>query len=224
MRPYIDRILSYIAPNQCMACGIDDALLCRNCLPLMPDAESLCYRCGAITLDFTTCNKCRASTGLNSVICGTDYEFFGKQLVHDLKFKHAIEAARLMAQHLARAMGHIPENTCLVPVPTATGRVRERGFDQAILIAKELSRVTRHPYANLLVRNSSVRQTSLSRAERLRNKEILFTFKTKRNQNISSILLVDDVISTGATLEAAARACSENGIERISAAVFAANR
>lgn len=224
MRQTIDRIFRYIAPYQCFACGTDGALLCKACLQLMPEAESVCYKCGRETTNYFTCTSCAKSGLPNAVYCGTDYEFAGKQLVHNLKFDHSYEAARLIAIHLSRLLCDIPKSTVIVPLPTAPRRVRERGFDQSVLIAKELSRIMRLPYSNILIRDNNIRQTSLSRQERLNSVGQIFRYKTKHIKIIKSVLLVDDVMSTGSTIESASILCKQNGVEDINAVVFATNR
>lgn len=221
MRLIIDRILSYISPHQCMACGIDGALLCSSCLPLLPEIEPQCYKCKSQSPSFMTCQSCTTDTALASVIVGTEYELFAKQLIRNLKFDHAVESARLIAQYLTQYIDYLPKDTCIVPVPTANSRVRQRGYDQAVVIAKQLSRKTGLPYRNILRRTSDVRQTTLSRTERLQHQDTLFSLRAAPAKRVQSVLLIDDVMTTGATLEAAATICRDGGIAQIQALVFA---
>lgn len=221
MRLTLDRLLSYISPHQCMACGIDGALLCSRCLPLLPEIEPQCYRCKILSPGFTTCEACSRGTSLEALFVGTDYDFFAKQLIHNLKFDHTIEAARLIAQYLIQYIVQLPKDTYLVPVPTASNRIRQRGYDQAVLIAKQLSHQSGLPYRNLLRRTSTIRQTTLSRAKRLQHKDTLFSLRISQTDQVRSVLLIDDVVTTGATLEAAAATCSNRGIAHIQALTFA---
>jgi ComF family protein len=207
-----------------MACSKDAALLCAYCINLLPDAESVCFKCHKSTDNYSTCIECSKIVIPRAVHCGTDYEFIGKKLIHNLKFDHTYEAADLIARHLSTILPKIPRNTFIVPLPTAPGRIRQRGFDQSVLIAKQLSKITKLPYVDALVRVDEARQTSLSRHERLSRIETTFTYRHKYINKLERVLLVDDVMSTGATIESAAIACSRGGVKEISATVFAVNR
>jgi ComF family protein len=109
----------------------------------------------------------------------------------------------------------------LVHVPTAAVRVRQRGYDQAELLTRELSRLTGLPQRYLLARSGSSRQVGASRAERVLH--LSDAFRVRRPELVAGkrILLVDDVLTTGATIEAAARTLKKAGAARVDAIVFA---
>jgi ComF family protein len=109
----------------------------------------------------------------------------------------------------------------LVPVPTASSRVRQRGYDQAVLLAKALARQADFPYASLLLRSGQQRQVGASR--RQREAQLASAFVVRRAKKIEGarVILVDDVKTTGATLEAAALALKQAGAKSVEAAVFA---
>jgi ComF family protein len=142
-----------------------------------------------------------------------------KLLVTKLKFEGAQAAAREMAVLLKPLM---PTDAVIVPVPTATGRVRGRGYDQAKLLARALSRETRLPCLDCLVRRGQTHQVGASRAERQR--QLHGAFRPRKLDQIRGkhIVLVDDVVTTGATLETAARVLRQSGVARVEAAVFCA--
>ncbi len=109
----------------------------------------------------------------------------------------------------------------LVPVPTATTRVRERGYDQAVVLARELSRLSGRTSACPLVRLGQAHQVGASRAARLRHLDGAFRVRYSDKIKGAHIVLIDDVCTTGATLESAARALREAGAKQVDALVFA---
>jgi ComF family protein len=112
--------------------------------------------------------------------------------------------------------------TCvIVPVPTATSRVRLRGYDQAVLIAKALAQQTRHEYVPCLRRVGQQRQVGASRTQRLQQMEQSFLVGDTTAFRGRHVVLVDDVMTTGATLESAAAIVKAAGAKRVEAVVFA---
>ena len=99
--------------------------------------------------------------------------------------------------------------------------MRHRGYDQAVLIAKAVSKNQRLPCQILLIRNSSTRQVGAGRSDRFRQLAGAFSVSPSANVNGVNVLLVDDVLTTGATLETAAHELKKHGVASVSAAVFA---
>lgn len=109
----------------------------------------------------------------------------------------------------------------IVPVPTATSRVRQRGYDQATVLARRLARKQRLPYARLLARLGQAHQVGAGRAERVSHLKDAFRAIRVAHIQGAHILLIDDVCTTGATLESAARTLRAAGAKRVDALVFA---
>ncbi len=215
----LEKVLTYIAPHECVGCGGEGAVLCQRCLRLLPEVVSACYRCGRSTKNFATCKKCRVASPLRSVHVSTAYEGVAKQAVWRLKFDRAQAASK----DLARAMGvaDASPQTIFVHIPTATTRVRTRGYDQAKLITSQLAHSNHRIHQTLLVRHGQKRQVGLSGTER--RKQLEGAFRVVHSQHVrgAHIVLVDDVLTTGATLEAAARVLKAAGAKRVDATVFA---
>lgn len=215
----IEHIISTIAPHECLGCGLEGSLLCAACSQQLPPIPERCYRCLRTNPGSVTCKSCRSSSALYSVTPITTYDGLAKELVQKLKFERAragaTTVAALLAEHLT-----LPTNTVITHVPTATSRVRERGYDQAALIARQLAAQTGAMYLPLLGRLGQQRQVGKTRLERHQQMQQLFV--AVKSQVPSQILLVDDVITTGATLEACAKILKAAGAKRVSAAVFAA--
>ena len=113
------------------------------------------------------------------------------------------------------------QNTIIVPVPTATSRVRQRGYDQAVLLAKEVARQSGLKYTHCLSRTTQAHQVGAGRSQRI--KQLSGAFRVTKPDQVMGvhILLIDDVITTGATLESAALLLKKTGAKRIDALVFA---
>jgi ComF family protein len=155
-----------------------------------------------------------------SVRTAAAYSGTVKDLVWQLKSAGAQAAAGIMAARLPESLICLP-GTIIVPVPTATGRVRRRGYDQARLLGRALSRQTRLPYVDCLLRHGQTHQVGASREQRLQQLQYSFRVTNPKLIERSRVLLVDDVITTGATFEAATACLIAAGAGRVSAAAFA---
>lgn len=215
----IETIISWYAPHLCLGCDEEGSLLCEECAQALPVVADRCYRCRALSPGGNTCSSCRRSSKLYRARAVTSYEHLAKKLVGRLKFS----GARAAAQTIAVAMTELdlPSGALVVHVPTATGRVRLRGYDQAALIAKRLAYFTGADYRPCLQRIGQHRQVGASRAQRLAQMQQSFEVFTGADVAGRYIVLIDDVMTTGATLEAAAAVLHAAGAKRVEAIVFA---
>lgn len=197
----LDPLFSLLAPHLCLGCGLEGALLCSDCQELLPQASPPA-----------------PPTGVRHLQVATPYEFVGEALLHAYKFERGYGAHRAIAGALARL--DFPAGALLVPVPTATSRVRQRGHDHMLTITRRLSKLTGLPHQQLLTRSGQQRQTGKSRRER--QTQLAGAYELRGSLPKSThIVLVDDVVTTGATLEACARALRKAGAKQISAIAFA---
>lgn len=218
----IERILNLIAPHYCIVCGSEGAVVCEWCMPdFVTPLPSRCYICKVATKDFRVCRKCRTRSVLKHVWVSTIYEGQAKELVQDFKFKRKKAASEFIARKMTETLPYFDTNTVLTHVPTATDRVRQRGYDHAELIACNLARLLCLRYEALLFRVTKTRQVGASRKERYKQMENAFAPRKKIANGGARILLVDDLVTTGATLESAARCLQNYGANEVSAVVFA---
>lgn len=215
----LDAIVASFAPYDCLGCGHEGGLLCEGCRGLFDQIPSRCYRCKKLSLDSTTCRSCRSSSKLHSVQVVTLYDYIAKDLVWQLKFRGAQAAAKEMAK-LMLPLAMAPE-AVLVHLPTATSRIRQRGYDQARLITRELSMRSGLPCRNLLARVGQHHQVGASREQRTTQLKNAFRITNPKAVQNAHIILVDDVLTTGATVEAAAKTLRAAGAKRVDALVFA---
>jgi ComF family protein len=156
---------------------------------------------------------------LYAVHVATSYRGLAKELIARFKFSGARAAAAVVAGVMSPLV--IPQDAVIVPIPTATSRVRLRGYDQATLIAKALASQTNQQYAPALRRTGQHRQVGSSRAQRLKQMKDSFLVWDGAVVQGRHIILVDDVMTTGATLESAADILKTAGAKRVQAVVFA---
>jgi ComF family protein len=143
--------------------------------------------------------------------------------VHALKFSYAKEAAEAIAAEITAALPLLSPDTVIVHAPAATSHVRMRGFDQSALIARAVARRLRLPHVHVLARMGQQRQVGSSGAVRREQMKDAFRVISPIVDGIP-VLLIDDVLTTGSTLEAAAIALKRAGALRVDAATFAKAR
>lgn len=214
------KLISVITPDSCISCGDEGSLLCEACsYSEIPRVASACYACGAITNNFATCNKCRRRTPLVKVWVVTRYDTIAKELISELKFNSSREAIEPIASLCINTVP-ILEIDIVTHLPTSSTHIRQRGFDQSKFIAKRLAS-RRYRYAPLLRRIKKIHQTGSNKKQRREQIKGAFLAINKYLIANSRILLVDDVATTGASLEEAARTLKKAGAKEVSAIVFA---
>src|SRR5581483_7033834 len=152
----LDDLIGILVPHDCVGCGAEGHLLCSVCSSRLTPMEPLCYRCQKPSPSGFTCLNCPSP--LRRVLVVTDYSGPAKALIWQLKLNGAQAAASVMTLQMAKLLNDISPNTYLVPVPTATTRARQRGYDQAKLLAKQLSKRTSLPYLDCLARHGYTSQ------------------------------------------------------------------
>jgi len=224
--PIIDSLLSLIAPHECIGCDSEGSLLCAPCIDGLAAPVRQCYKCHIPAERFATCPDCRRESALTSVLSAVKYTGLAKDIVWKIKFGRtrsaSQEIASVIVQKLSLQRQLVDKQHILIThAPTATTRVRQRGYDQAALIARNVARQSNAPYIPLLARAGQQKQIGASRSQR--TAQLRSAFRPLRHDRIrgAHIILIDDVVTTGATLEAAAQVLMDAGARRVDAIVFA---
>lgn len=218
----LEKLISLIAPHKCLICGISGAVICQFCIDMeLQTAYSRCYRCHRLTRQSTVCRSCRSSVSLHHVWVAANYDELSKKILYQLKFNRARAAGATIAQIISRTLPDLPNDIIVTHIPTASNRIRVRGYDQAHLIAVELAKIRSWRYDSLLLRVSKSRQLGAGRQERFKHLEQALVARKKKYPDYQHILLIDDVTTSGATIEAAAKQLKQAGARTIDAAVFA---
>ncbi len=209
-------VLDLFFPPQCVGCGGGGSFLCSRCqsaLPYLP--PPLCAKCGKSLSVGTICHDCENRLteidGIRSI-----FPFNGVVRQAILQFKY--QNVKALAAPLAQLMGKylhthpLPADT-LVPVPLHPRRLRERGYNQSSLLARELGKLASLPIVEgslIRLKNTPPQTRTNSAAERLANVVGAFTCRDQRLEG-RRILLIDDVCTSGATLDACATALKAAG-------------
>lgn len=230
-------LLDLVYPIACVGCGSTGTSpspatqwLCPSCRQRIVSDRASCLVCGRNAPSGRTCHPCREATPLTGTLAIGPYRdpvLHGA--VKGLKF-HGVRAladplGELLARRIAAA-GVVKQNqTLLVPLPLHRRRERQRGFNQARLLADAVGNRLALPVADLLERSrSTAPQTSIYGTGRLRATNVHDAFRFRENLFPASgtrFILVDDVLTTGASLTAAARVLTTLAPEEIWAAVVA---
>jgi predicted amidophosphoribosyltransferase len=201
----LPRIGVALVPALCASCGRScriEAVVCTRCARRLGRAEPLLGN---------------GPAGLDKAWSSASYEGVARNLVGALKFRRLLPVADLMAERIEwLAPAHMLSGT-VVPVPPAPARLRRRGFDPAGELAAALAARLEAPLAPCLERRGGGRQVGKRRAERVGHPPRIHA----RDGAPRSVLLVDDVLTTGATLTACARALRAVGASRVVAVTFA---
>jgi competence protein ComFC len=211
------------APYKCIFCGLEGALVCGVCeYREMPTKVSKCFLCNTLTDAFKTCTACRNSTQVSGAVIATQYENEAKKLVHLLKYKHAREASEYIGNYIVKSIDMLHPDV-ITAVPTSPKSYRRRSFNHAELITRQVAKHKMLQYGELLGRYGEKHQVGASREERFRQIKKCFYAKNQHLIQNKHILVVDDVLTTGATLSECGKTLMKAGASSVWGAIFVKN-
>lgn len=214
----------FLFPPLCLACGgrMQSAaqVLCEECQErLVPILEKYCLKCGTPLQGY----HCEACSHMDFIFdfarSAFVYQFPAQELVHSLKYDSLLSPAAFFS----KALLDIPASNrfgagfdCVCAVPLHRVRKRERGFNQAELLARKLASLLDLPFVQPIYRCVYTRsQTNLSRQARLQNLAGAFALRRKSDVANKRVILVDDVFTTGSTVNEASRCLKAAGATKI---------
>ncbi len=218
-------LVEAIWPTKCLACGREGSWCCPVCLASFTFPRQLnCPDCGTLSALGEFCAACKKDKYLNGLWPTQSYGNPNiRSLIKSFKFEGLTGAAPYLVElmyglmrafNLPPAWHTVPANQwCLTPVPLTNRRQRARNFNQSELLAKLLAEKTALPYENVLLRiHFSKPQSELS-ADNLRLENVKGCFEIKKESLITGriFILVDDVYTTGATMEECAKVLKKAG-------------
>jgi predicted amidophosphoribosyltransferase len=210
-------LVNTLLPHYCCSCGEIGAVLCGSCVnDIVTDHSLSCIVCRKPCGPRGVCGLCRVPYG-RAWHVGERTKAL-KALVDNSKFESVREGCFLQAELLDGAMPRLPNSACVVPVPTIAGHVRERGYGHSEIIAQELARRRGASYENCVIRRAQYVQRGASKLERREQAAKSFVVQSELEAD-TTYLIVDDVFTTGATIEYAARALKAAGARNIWVAV-----
>lgn len=206
---FIDSIIGLLYPSVCAACGTSlfkwEKLVCTHCRNLLPKTGYELVEDNPLARIFYGKVRLKAVTACF---------FFSKEgkvqhLIHELKYKGNGDAGVFLGQELGKSIKGAPlfqGVDYLIPVPLHPKRERERGYNQSLMIARGISEVTGIPLGNKFLARSvnTATQTHKTKEERWKNVKDVFEVRHPECLEGKYVLLIDDVLTTGATMEACA--------------------
>lgn len=232
LRSGLEYLANALLPRHCLMCGLPsgDDNLCKPCKADLPRSSRRCIRCG-LPLPGPgdpTCGPCMLKPPpWDRVLVALDYAFPVDTLVQRFKFNRNHACGQVLGKELEgtvhAAWPGVPRPDALVPVPLHRGRHLARLFNQSDLLARFVAQHESIPVNNLLL--SRVRRThaqsGLDATSRRRNTRGAFHCNYQHASGLRHVALVDDVMTTGATLEACTRELRRAGIGEVSLWVVA---
>jgi len=216
----LNAILDVAAPSWCASCGRpvtrEERHFCKECLFKIEYIKDACPVCSGI-MDSGECEICsKRHIYFDKNISIAEYDGVIKALIADYKFASKKRCASLLADIcFERAKVLLEEADCVTAVPSSRRKKRKRGFNQSELIARELARMAGRPYKNVLKeKQSGHKQKTLGFSDRFFN--VLGKYELK-SQSVSpcAVFIVDDVFTTGATINECSRILKEAGFNPV---------
>ena len=220
----IMRRLLIRAGQPCCGCEVwcfDPSGICSRCRALLPVIEFGCPTCGVpLPGRWARCGGCeKRDPVMRAVVVPLSYRGLARDLILALKFSNQLWAAPTLASLMTTQGIETIRETVLIPMPSVGRRLRQRGFNPAHEITRCLARNTGWPIASsILIRRGYQPPQSSIDDQMARERNVRGAFSVKASTSMpEQVCLVDDVMTTGATLRAAAQACLEGGATSVSA-------
>lgn len=211
--------VDWIYPPRCVGCGQLDSLWCESCrLSVREISSNHCPRCGYPKNENERCRGCdRYSPQFSAVRSWAVYEKSIKEAIHALKYQNNLAVGSIFWESLVQIIlkeGWEPD--VIVPIPLSRARMKERGYNQAAALAYPVSLHLGIPLNQNLIQRikTTESQVHLNHAERMLNLQNAFQARSKQHK-YRKVLIVDDVITTGSTINDCARAILESGAEEV---------
>ena len=222
------RLKNVHIPQDCFLCGVagQRAILCGACednLPRLPSA--CCPVCSLPTLDGLICGRClKKAPAFDDSVAAFDYGFPVDVLIRQFKYSHQLALGPWLAERLLVRLSGMPLPKAALAMPLSRARLHERGFNQSLEIAKPLCRalgLPLLPHACERIRDTES-QTTLPWKERAQN--VRGAFACREDLAGKHIAIIDDVMTTGASVNELAKTLKKSGAARVSAWVIARTR
>lgn len=204
----IHNILNFLFPQKCLACGVKNEILCKNCLKIFP---------------YTNVDES------SNVFSATNYNYEpARKTIWLLKYRGARNLAEPLAELIYQRLPlkNLSSQTewVIIPIPLSKKRFKGRGFNQSELIAQHLAQKLNIKIdTNILykIKHTPSQVDIKNREERLKNIKNSFALKNNESIKNKNIIIIDDVTTTGATINEAKKILRHNGAKKIIATVVA---
>lgn len=228
-------ILDIFFPKRCINCKKFGEYVCADCFTRFSfDSGSMCLVCGNGSIDGLTHPICKGKYVIDGVFCGFSYKSITKRAIYVLKYQPFLfDIAGMLSDLLYESLIQQEQfmkilqkgSTVSVPIPLSSKKLKNRGYNQAEILAKKLAGLFHCSIVQLLTRVLDTKpQFTLTREERRANVKGAFRINDKGlmiNDKVKTVFLIDDVLTTGSTLLEAANILKRNGFEKVYGVCFA---
>ena len=212
-----------IFPLYCLDCGVEGSIVCAECVKkISADGVFCCPVCHMVNKDGSCCEICQPATKLEQHVALMPYREQGLigKITHILKYQFVIDVLKILEPIIKKFSESHSSFFCnvevVVPVPLHRRRFAERGFNQAELIAGALARSLGLPLISALQRQKQTeQQAKLTKAEREANIRSAFSVADSADVLGKEVIVVDDVYTTGSTIQECAAALKSAGAKRV---------
>lgn len=205
-------------PKMCLGCGGEGRYVCEDCVAKVRLARPVCAYCQRFSINGSTHPNCSKDAGLDGQTSVWEYEGIIRKAILALKYKYATKVESELLWYLNKQLteGFIPDFDSLVPIPLHWYRQNTRGFNQSVEVGKAIAdHINKRFIPDLLIRIKRTRpQTELKRDERSLNLKGVFAINLKY-QIPDSVILFDDVFTTGSTLKEATEVLKRGGVKKV---------
>lgn len=224
-------ILDLLFPTACVWCGKEGSYLCEACALKIESRSPVCFICEKRSPDGKICQICQTKTKLRRFFSGYHYQNeILKEAIHKFKYNFVKDLDKPLGGLLLNFLqGYFPkdlnkEKTIIIPVPLSKQRLNWRGFNQSELLAKIVADNFLIPLeTKILIRiKNTIPQAQIkNRGERIKNIQGVFALKNPEMIKNKIIILIDDISTTGATMEECAKILKTNGAKQVWAITLA---
>ena len=216
----LHEIFDTLLPAGCLICrkpAMPGLALCPGCYSELALNDSACTRCARPLTEYgLICGQCQQHPPHYDAACSPlHYRDHAWQLILDLKFREKLRNARLLAALFHARLPDQPAPQALIPVPLHPKRLRERGYNQSLQLARELRRLANIPVDHQAIQRCrhTVRQSDLQLKDRRGN--VRNAFEIRLAPSAGHVAIVDDVMTSGHTVNEVARILKKSGVERV---------
>ncbi len=224
VKEYLSLFLSFLAGETCLSCNNAFGFICSDCIKKLPFNNG--YKCSicALPMDGVSgailCGNCmRKKTYFSKIYSPFIYEGVIKTAIQHAKFHQCSfyfkKLFKLAEKDIKKELQDLTNFDAIIPVPISKKRLMERGFNQSLIISGMLSKLTKIPVLNdiLIKERDTMPQTSFGREDRFKNVKNVFSLKKRLNS--VKVILVDDIVTTTATVKEASNTLKKGGVKDV---------
>lgn len=232
----LNEILDYVFPRKCLGCGEETGYLCESCREEITMIRTQCCpRCRKPQIDGRFCNKrCAGNFEFDQLIVCLEYSKSNliSKMVVQFKYRFSEDLVEILGKIMKHGLAGFSHNfrnredgVLLIPVPLSEERMKFRGFNQSLLLAQYLAKCFSgmKVYDCMAREDGSEQQAGRARSERLKNLNNKISLKKDWAEKLQSkkVILIDDIATTGTTLNECARVLKLAGVDQVCGLVLA---